>query len=288
VHGGTTTNQAEVDERMGRIYSYAQHYEDLRGREFRGPGKRLHYIGAMHPAGLRTRARRSISRAFSEAGTDDPDGFPDTAVPIDEELQIAFLEAYWRNLAWQDSEWLGHRIGRPPTDLFAYQELVHDVRPDWIIEFRTLDGAKALFFATLCDLVGHGQVLSIDQHAAAGRPDHPRITYLEGQSTHDDVAAKAREIVGADARCVVVMNSGGSRMRVVKEIELFEPFVPIGSYLVVEDTIVNGHPVYASFGPGPFEAVRDVTRMRGEFVADPRFERYGVSFNRGGFLRRVK
>jgi cephalosporin hydroxylase len=65
------------------------------------------------------------------------------------------------------------------------------------------------------------------------------------------------------------------------------PLVPEGSYVVVEDTIINGHPVWTGFGPGPWEAVEKITQ-EGEFAPDSSLERYVLTFNPGGFLKRVR
>ena len=64
--------------------------------------------------------------------------------------------------------------------------------------------------------------------------------------------------------------------------------MPRGSYVVVEDTIVNGHPVWADFGNGPAEAVRSIVEERGDFAADSSLEKYLPTFNPGGFLKRVQ
>jgi cephalosporin hydroxylase len=51
--------------------------------------------------------------------------------------------------------------------------------------------------------------------------------------------------------------------------------------------VVNGRPVWPSFGPGPGEAVKQILARHGDFVPDPAMEKYALSFNPGGFLRRV-
>ena len=38
--------------------------------------------------------------------------------------------------------------------------------------------------------------------------------------------------------------------------EAYAPLVPVGSYVIVADTIVNGNPVWTGFGPGPKEALQ--------------------------------
>ena len=66
-------------------------------------------------------------------------------------------------------------IAAAPTDLFVYQELVTTVRPDWIIETGTAGGGRALFLASVCELLDHGQVISIsDEPRSAPRasPHH--------------------------------------------------------------------------------------------------------------------
>jgi cephalosporin hydroxylase len=61
----------------------------------------------------------------------------------------------------------------------------------------------------------------------------------------------------------------------------------VGSYLMVEDTILGGNPVWPGFGSGPSFAVTQIIDA-GDFVQDPSFERFGLTFNVGGFLKRVR
>jgi cephalosporin hydroxylase len=144
-----------------------------------------------------------------------------------------------------------------------------------------------LFFATICDLVGHGQVVTIDDKKHDGRPEHPRITYVKGKAIDDEVAARVREIVGTPPNALVVLGSREPRGKVLKEFNQLSPLVPVGGYVVLEDTILNGHPVWPSFGPGPAEVVKNIVNTRGDFAPDPMMERYGVTFNPNGFLKRL-
>ena len=57
--------------------------------------------------------------------------------------------------------------------------------------------------------------------------------------------------------------------------------------LIVEDTNINGHPVYEAFGPGPMEAVQDFLKERDDFEVDRSREKFLFSFNPGGWLRKV-
>ena len=80
----------------------------------------------------------------------------------------------------------------------------------------------------------------------------------------------------------------GHVTRVVSAFERYSPLVPVGGYVVVENTVVNGRPVVSGFGPGPHEAVVAILGRHPDFVADPAGERYTVTFNGGGYLKRVE
>ena len=286
-HGGTTTNAAEVDERRRRITSYAEHYADLRGRGFRGHHKRISYVGGLTQDICRTRARRRTAALFRPEGPDLA-GLPTEPSPMPQDLGVAFTDAWWRTLAWQEASWIGTTVGMPPGDLFAYQELVASLRPDWIVEVGARGGGRSAFLADVAELVGHGRVLSVDEADPADLPTHERITRVRGGTTDEATVAAVRRHVGDDARVLLILGSRQPRTTVQREFDAYAPLVPPGSYAIVEDTIVNGHPVWPDFGPGPAEAARQILAANPDFVVDPLMERYPPTFNPGGFLRRVR
>jgi len=272
------------------VFSYGEHYGEMRGRVYSGPEKPIHYVGGFEiETAKRSRGRRMTAKAFAVDNVKEgADGPALEAVPVPDDLKDGFVAAYWRSLAWKQTKWLGYGAAVPPTDLFTYQEIVTEVGPDWIIETGTGDGGRALFFASLCDLLGRGQVVSIDTGTAGDLPQHPRITYLRGRAHSDDVVAKVRALVGDDPNGLVVLGTRGAGMRMRQEFDAFKGFVAVGSYVIMEQTVLNGYPVDASFGAGPHEAVRRILRLEGDFVADSEREKQSLTFNPLGFLQRIR
>ncbi|MEJ7582483.1 MAG: CmcI family methyltransferase [Acidimicrobiales bacterium] len=290
VHGGTTTNQSDPAERRDRIFSYAERFAEMRGRPFTGPEKPIYYVGGFQTVSAkRTRARRMTAEAFAvDPGREGVDGAAVQARPVPDELRDGFVAAYWHSLAWRRTKWLGHTVPNAPTDLMVYQEIVTEVGPDWIIETGSRDGGRALYLASVCDLLGRGQVVAINQNPLDKRPEHPRITFLSGRAHEEEVVSQVRAIVGPEPNGLVILGTRGARRRMHREFEKYSPFVAVGSYAIMEHTVLNGYPVDASFGPGPFEAVRRILNIHGEFMVDTQREKHSLSFNRGGFLRRVR
>lgn len=189
---------------------------------------------------------------------------------------------------WRNTYWRGVPVAKCPTDLWVYQELLVRLRPDLIVETGTFSGGSALFFGDVLDLVDGGEVVSIDLDDRTTYPSHPRVSYLTGSSTAPDVVERVRALAAGRSTVLVVLDSDHRAAHVAAELDAYADLVTVGSYLVVEDTNVNGNPVVPSFGPGPAEAVADFLRRRSDFEVDADCERFGLTFNPGGWLRRVR
>ena len=189
---------------------------------------------------------------------------------------------------WGDTHWRGARVLQIPLDLWIYQELIHGVGPELIVETGTNSGGNALYLADLCELAGRGRVVTIDVEDRPDRPQHARITYLLGSSTSDEIVQRVRSLLPSGGPVLVALDSDHSAPHVLEEIRLYAPMVTVGSYLIVEDTAVNGHPAWPSFGPGPMEAVQEFLAGTREFEADETMEKFLVTSNRNGYLRRVR
>lgn len=186
---------------------------------------------------------------------------------------------------WSDTHYMGVRLLKCPTDLWAYQEIVFETRPELIVEAGTAYGGSALYFAHLYDRLGVGRVLSVDIDPKPDLPRHERIAYLTGSSTSAEVVERVqREAEGK--RTMVVLDSDHSAAHVLKEMRLYSPLVSPGCYLIVEDTNINGHPSLPEHGPGPLEAVREFLKSDRHFEIDRSREKFLLTFNPSGYLRR--
>ena len=208
----------------------------------------------------------------------------------DQERVDAFHRWYYDNSerTWNNTRWRGVLVQKNPFDLWVYQELIMETHPDVLIEAGTFKGGSAYFFASIFDLLGRGRVYTIDIQEYPNRPQHRRINYLLGSSTSEAVVQKIKNAIRPRERVMVSLDSNHSKAHVLNELKIYSDIVTLGSYLVVEDTNVNGHPVWPDFGPGPWEAVQEFRKADTRFVVDESRERFGMTFNPSGWLKRVR
>tara|TARA_B100001093_G_scaffold520495_1_gene616806 strand:+ start:5058 stop:5906 length:849 start_codon:yes stop_codon:yes gene_type:complete len=186
-------------------------------------------------------------------------------------------------------KWLGHDIIKTPMDCWVYQEIMTEVKPDYLIELGVMFGGASRFFASIFHLLGHGKVIGIDISLDKAKDiKDDRIHYIEGSSTSEEIFQQVKDIVG-DGKVMVVADSDHEKNHVLKELQLYSQLVTKDSYLVVEDSLndfMGYHPVP---NEGPQAAAHAFLEETDSFVPDRRFgERYIMTLNPDGYLRRVK
>lgn len=197
-----------------------------------------------------------------------------------------FVKFYYYSFVWYNKvHWLGGRLIKLPLDCWVYQEIIWETRPDFIIETGTFEGGSSLFLASICDLIGQGRVLTIDVQQC--ELIHPRVTKIIGSSVAEDVLEEIRQVIG-ERTAMVILDSNHSKDHVLKELTLYADLVSPGSYLIVEDTLINKHPWFEpDVDGGPMAAINEFLRNRSDFVIDPTREKFSATWNRKGYLKRV-
>jgi cephalosporin hydroxylase len=140
-------------------------------------------------------------------------------------------------------------------------------------------------------MVGNGKIVTIDIDEMEGRPQHQRIEYLLGSSVSVEIVGQVRKIIhesGNNTRIMVILDSDHHKEHVLKELRIYNTFVTKGSYLIVEDTNINGHPVAPQFGPGPMEATEEFLKENQDFIIDKTKEKFYLTFNPGGYLKKIR
>lgn len=177
-------------------------------------------------------------------------------------------------------------------DCQMYHELIMTIRPSLILETGTAWGASALRFADTLSMAGQaeGLVLTVDlQRREPTFCDHPQIRRLLGSSVSQPVLAEMRAAAEASPGPVLVsLDSDHSAMHVAAELDAYSPLVTPGSYLVVEDTNIAGHPVAGGEADGgPAAAVEGFLARHPEFLRESLCERQLLTMHPGGWLRRL-
>ncbi len=200
--------------------------------------------------------------------------------------------------------WMGRPIIQYPQDMIAMQEIIWDLKPDLIIETGIAHGGSLIYYASLLELIGKGEVLGIDidirKHNREEIENHPmfkRIQMIEGSSISRETIEQVKKIADGRQTILVCLDSNHTHEHVLAELNLYSPFVTPGSYIIVFDTIVEHLP--ENYLPGnkrpwgagnnPLTSITSFLEKNDSFVADSAIDhKLLISVAPGGYLRRVK
>mgnify|MGYP001156708492 FL=1 len=190
---------------------------------------------------------------------------------------------------FDNTYWFGIHAIKCPLDLWVYQELIYKTKPDFIIETGTNEGGSALFLANICELLNHGEIITVDIASVKDKPKHKRINYLQGNSVSTDTINQIKNILDkkTDRKVMVILDDDHSEKHVLNEIEIYGKLVTVGNYLIVEDTAMAGHPSYSELPSGPMEAVQNYLQTHKDFEIDLSCEKFLMTFNPNGFLKKI-
>ena len=148
-------------------------------------------------------------------------------------------------------------------------------------------GVSAYFMAVVFDLIGRGRVSRSTSTRTATDPSMHGSEYIRGSSVDATVLARVRQEAARSDTVLVILDSDHHRDHVLAELREYSGIVTPGSYLIVEDTNINGHPVRPEYGPGPREAVESFLADTSDFIPDTACEKFLLTWNSGGYLRRI-
>lgn len=170
--------------------------------------------------------------------------------------------------------WHGVNVLKCPMDLWIYQEILHEVQPDFVIEGGTAAGGSALYMAHVLDAIGHGKIVTMDWDSDDGRPTHPRIQYVKGNTLDSDLARSVLHY--AFGKKVLILDDGHDHEHVCKELHLYATALQAGDYLIVEDTNLGG-PLWG--------LERYLEQIPGKFERDSAREKLLLTFNPMGYWK---
>lgn len=200
-----------------------------------------------------------------------------------------WLVYHQKNIVFNKCYWMGVHTLKNPLDAWIYQEIIYEVQPDVIIEIGSLEGGSTLYFAHLLDILGKGMVISIDIHRTKYNVKHNRIVVITGDSSSQEVLLKVSEL--SKGKSVLIMHDGDHRKeQVLKDLQNYSKFVSLNSYFIVEDGIIDLFKPGDSIGShkeGPLVAVEQFLEKNHDFVVDTERERYLLTYNPRGFLKRI-
>ncbi len=201
-------------------------------------------------------------------------------------------------------DWCGVPIIRHPDDIVLQQEIMWSLKPTHVIETGIARGGSLTLSSSLLGITGNsGKVLGIDiqilPHAVeALKPwtSDGRVELLECDSTSALAMKSVKDFLAENISPVLlVLDSNHSHTHVLQELYSLAPLLPIGSIVIVADTIIAEMPKdYYPDRPwdhekNPLTAVNEFLKSNSDFQSDKRWSRRSLMGEcRDGILIRVK
>ena len=226
-----------------------------------------------------------------------------------------FFEYYTKNPAiMYGSTFLGLVLMQNPADLWIMQEIITEIRPDFIIETGTFAGGSAAYYATILRQVNSkGKVITIDIDAKPRTVNinklkkeddllynrvkeisHNYIEFITSDSVDPALIERLKEKT-KNKKVLVTLDSCHSYEHVLNELTLYSQLVSPGSYLIVQDTFLDDKQEWIEkyakcpgwkIKGGPLKAVHEFLGENRDFKIDKSRERFLFTFYPSGYLKK--
>jgi cephalosporin hydroxylase len=186
-----------------------------------------------------------------------------------------------------DTKYFGIQTWKSPIDFWIYQEIIHEIKPDVIVEIGVNAGGSTLALAHMCDLLGNGRVIAVDlNHDAIVDEvrEHPRIKLVKGDACAS--FGKVQKLIKRRDQVLVIEDSSHTFDNTLAILERYAPLIKPGGYFIVEDGICR-HGLDGGPSPGPYEAAEAFITSHGNFEIDRSREGFVITWNPKGYLRRT-
>ena len=207
--------------------------------------------------------------------------------------------------------WLGRPIIQYPQDIVAFQEIVSNVKPDFVLETGIAHGGSLVLSASILCLLdvmegldprqSHRKVVGVDidirSHNRKALDNHPlrfKMELIEGSSVDPSIVNQARSHIGNSGTTIVSLDSNHTHDHVLAELDAYADLVSIGSYCIVYDTVIEDMPA-GSFSDRPWDiGDNPKTALHQWLSGHPEFEidrdidnKLLISVAPEGFLKRI-
>ena len=212
--------------------------------------------------------------------------------PSDQWVIDRFHEIYYESFTSDWTYFLGVPTIQYPNDNWVMQEIITEVKPDFIIETGTFTGGATLFYATILEKVNKkGKIITMDPYPKIEQASNfklwkEKVEFIKESSVSPKVIAQLTKRT-KNHKVLVTLDALHTKEYVLKELELYAPLVSVNSYLIVQDTHLNGHPIDPDHGEGPWEAVEVFLKNNKHYKIDHSKERHLISQYPSGILKRI-
>jgi cephalosporin hydroxylase len=213
------------------------------------------------------------------------DGSSETELDLYSRPAFEVLSDLWVKVGWEmrysyTFSWMGRPLIQLPEDVIRIQEAIYRIRPDIVVETGVAHGGSLIFYASLLEAMGHGEVIGVDieirphnRKAIEAHEMFKRITLIEGSSTAPEIVAQVKSQIPAGAKVLVILDSDHSKKHVSEELECYHDLVSLDSYLVATDgvmSVVNDVPRGKRdwIQDNPTEAAREFASNHSEFTLE--------------------
>ena len=182
---------------------------------------------------------------------------------------------------------MGRSAKKLPLDAWIYQEIIHEVQPDVIIEIGNYYGGSTLFLANMLDLENKGKVLAIDLDHSPIDFEHKRINWITGDVNSQEIISTVGSLLKPDDKVIIIEDSSHTFDNTLEVLRNYCRFVSVGSYFIVEDGVCK-YPFIDGPKPGPYEATHEFLKNHQEFIVDKSKEKFVLTYNPSGYLKKIR